>query len=81
MKIQTPITRTVMFTDAYICDICGKEAKYSSSGFELDGFLNIDFEGGYGSVFGDGNRITCDICQYCLYEIIGDYYKIGIKDD
>jgi len=32
--------------------------------------------GGYGSVFGDGVEVETVICQYCLHELIKDFYVI-----
>jgi hypothetical protein len=29
--------------------------------------------GGCASVFGDGNEVSCDLCQGCLKELIGDF--------
>ena len=55
-----------------VCDICQKEFE---SDMELQEFHYIDFIGGYGSVFGDGSCIRCDICQYCLKELIGKYIQ------
>lgn len=55
------------------CDKCGKEYEMKDDGWvEVQEFLNINFVGGYGSVFGDGNKIRCDICQYCLYDMISN---------
>ena len=63
----------------FFCDICGKEYKPDDH-FEIQEFLHIRRTGGYGSVFGDEERIECDICQHCLktfidgkYRIIGDF--------
>ena len=65
------------------CDICHKSfSKESLDGFsgydtfEAQEFHHVDFVGGYGSVFGDGNRIQCDICQYCLKKILGKSARV-----
>ena len=52
------------------CDICGKV--YDADDLEIQEFHHIDFCGGYGSVFGDGTQVNCDICQHCLHKMIGD---------
>lgn len=44
--------------------------------FETDEFHHIDFVGGTGSDFGDGSRVECDLCQYCLKEFIGDFCRV-----
>jgi hypothetical protein len=56
---------------AYTCDICGKKYIIDSDPFETQEFHLVDFVGGYGSVFGDMAKVECDICQHCLYEMIG----------
>ena len=36
---------------------------------EIQEFQNIDFLGGFGSVFGDGEHVEISICQHCLLKI------------
>jgi hypothetical protein len=55
-----------------ICDKCKKEISKKDN-LELQELHHIDFYAGYSSVFGDENRITCDLCQHCLYELISDF--------
>lgn len=60
------------------CDKCGKEYVFNddmSDIFEIQEFHSIVFTGGFGSVFGDGASIECDLCQRCLYEIIKGIYR------
>jgi len=56
-----------------ICDICKKEYDYKEDIMETQEFLHINFEAGYGSVFGDTNIVKADICQHCLKEKLGGY--------
>lgn len=56
------------------CDVCGKVYDVNDV-FEIQEFRHIRFYGGYGSVFGDGTKVSCDICQHCLYKMIGDFCK------
>lgn len=56
------------------CDVCKKEFEIENV-FEVQEFYHIRFTGGYGSVFGDGSEIECDICQHCLKETIGPYCR------
>ena len=58
--------------DKFICDRCKKEI---TDDFELQETYSIGFWGGYASVFGDENEIECDLCQHCLLELIGDFYR------
>lgn len=66
--------------DDIICDICGKKYNVLEDDFEAQEFHHINFIGGYDSVFGDGNQVTCDICQHCLKEILGKYLKTRERD-
>ena len=40
---------------------------------ELQEAYTIRFMGGFTSVFGDMNEVNCDLCQQCLYELIGEF--------
>lgn len=55
------------------CDICGKV--YDADDLEIQEFHHIDFCGGYGSAFGDGTQVNCDICQHCLHKMMGDFCR------
>jgi len=52
------------------CDRC---KKVFDDSMEVQEFLKIRFQGGYASIFGDETNISCDICQYCLKELIGNF--------
>jgi ribosomal protein S27E len=56
--------------ESITCDKCGNT--YGDE-MEAQEFLNIRFRGGYASVFGDETNVSCDICQYCLKELIGTF--------
>ena len=59
---------------AITCDRCKTE--YPVSDWEqCQEFHHIRFTGGYGSVFGDGTEVGCDLCQKCLYELIKSYMR------
>jgi len=60
---------------AKICDKCKKEF-CSDNWIECQEFHHISFRGGYGSVFGDGASVDCDLCQHCLMELIKSYCRI-----
>ena len=53
-----------------VCDRCGKSITPDDL-IEWQEKHLIRFAGGYGSVFGDGKHIECDLCQSCLQELIG----------
>lgn len=49
------------------CDRCKEELRGWIAQQEM---YTIAFRGGYGSIFGDGNRVSIDLCQECLHEIL-----------
>lgn len=59
--------------DKFICDKCGQE--YTSNNIDLQETYSINFIGGYSSVFGDGVKVSCDLCQYCLFDMIKNICK------
>jgi len=63
------------YIETVSCDVCGKKYENDSDDIELQEFHHIRRTGGYGSVFGDSVTIKCDICQHCLYNIIGNYIR------
>ncbi len=67
------------------CDVCGKTYLYDKDGnsddvFEIQEFVHINFTGGYGSTFGDGDEIALDMCQHCLKEKLGAYLRIDANE-
>jgi len=64
-----------------ICDRCGRVAKDTVEDIiEWQEFISIYIEGGYGSIFGDGNISTCDLCQHCVGELFGGYLRLRELD-
>ena len=61
------------------CDICGNtySTDVGQDVFEAQEFLQISFKGGYGSIFGDGSEVECEICQHCLKEKMGEFLRVG----
>ena len=74
MEIKETIEAKTETIIGYKCSRCGREV-YEFDIMEFQEFHHIDFVGGYGSVFGDGNRVRCDICQHCLKDIIVGFYE------
>lgn len=59
------------------CDICGKTYTQENNISDIEEFHYIHFTGGYGSKFGDGSNVRCDICDACLHELLKDkWYEI-----
>jgi len=48
---------------------------------EWQEWQSINFTGGYGSKFGDGQTIRIDLCQDCLFGFTKDFYEIEEWDD
>jgi len=57
--------------DKFICDRCKKEI--FDDDMELQEAYSIRLLGGYASVFGDGCKVDCDLCQHCLKDLIEDF--------
>ena len=36
----------------------------------------VDFTAGYGSIFGDGNRVQADLCQHCVRKVLGRWLRV-----
>jgi len=58
------------------CNVCGKTFDPEKDWEEIGEFTAIYFQGGYGSIFGDGSEVECDICQHCLAKVLGEYIRI-----
>lgn len=84
MKTYKTRTFEEKYTDTITCDICKKTYCYRKDEMninkddcmEIQEFHHIGFRGGYGSIFGDGNDVTCDICQHCLKSVLGKYLVV-----
>lgn len=72
MKRMGP--KTVEMVAAYVCDRCGREADADDP--EANEFISLDFTAGYYSIFGDGNKVSLDLCQYCLKDTFDALIRI-----
>ena len=66
-KLQTVVT-------GFACDRCSKHVDVDDLDHQ-EGH-HIDFVGGFSSVFGDGAKVECDLCQECLHELIKDFARV-----
>jgi hypothetical protein len=66
---EKPVVQKVV--EIIVCDICKKEFDAAKDIIDVQEFTHIRFTGGYGSVFGDGTEVACDVCQHCLEEKLG----------
>ena len=65
--------------EGVICDKCKKRIDEGDF-VGMQECYHIRFSGGYGSVFGDGANIACDLCQECLKELIGEFCRYESED-
>lgn len=72
-EIRT-IERVLHFTN---CDVCGK----GIYPYSLAEMVNISYIAGYGSVFGNRNRVELDICSNCLKEKLGEFIRVTIYEE
>ncbi len=59
---------------ACVCDCCKKRIE-SDDLYEFHEMHHIHIKSGYGSIFGDGKTVQCDLCQHCLKELIGEFAR------
>jgi len=73
MKIQKIITEPQFKITSKKCDCCNEE--YQKDDLAFDEFLDINFVGGYDSIFGDMTSVECDLCQNCIEKLLGPYLR------
>lgn len=57
-----------------ICDRCKFEC--TEGDWEWATFFHYETVAGYASIWGDSNKLSCDICENCFYEIFKDIMTI-----
>jgi hypothetical protein len=67
-------------TKVVVCDRCGKRMSEDEPYQGYNNRAQIRFRAGYASLFGDGNKIEGDLCDKCLYEVLGRYLRIVEAD-
>lgn len=68
--------RPQYFVKSLCCDKCGREAEVDALDCEFHEFTSLEYKAGYGSVFGDGNKVAVDLCQRCTQELLGKWLRI-----
>lgn len=62
---------------AKTCDCCKKTFDAEIDFIEFDNFSSVFVEEGYGSIFGDNNKLrTADFCQRCAKALFGKYLRV-----
>lgn len=71
-KSQTKIVDTPV---EITCDNnCGRTADFDS--LEAQEFIQIRHTCGYGSVIGDGSKVSLDLCDTCFKELFSGIYRL-----
>ena len=73
MEILKTEKRDVVMIEAYICDSC---KKHIDDVMEIQEMMIWRTVGGYNSVFGDGAKISMDLCQHCVKKHLGHLMTI-----
>ncbi|WP_272687627.1 hypothetical protein [Providencia sp. PROV149] len=60
------------------CDRCHLRAEKDE--LEFHEFMSIDKRVGFGSVFGDGNRLKLDLCQHCIKALLNQWLSVSEPD-
>lgn len=59
------------------CDRCHRVIS-SHDLYTLQEVLSLNISCGYGSkTWGDLHRVECDLCEQCLYDLIGDFARVS----
>jgi hypothetical protein len=78
MKIYHTVPSEEVELQKIICDCCKKEF---TDIFEIQEFISIEKDTGYGSIFGDDSLLLLDLCQHCVKKLLEPYIKIVYHDD
>jgi hypothetical protein len=58
--------------DTITCDCCKKTFHKDTDIWEYQEMMHWETRAGYGSnVFGDGDELSLDLCQYCVKDLLG----------
>lgn len=68
--------RSVAFVSQLCCDRCGAEARHDA-GDGFNNFLQVEFDGSWGSAIGDGTHVEIDLCHACLKELLGPWLRLS----
>ena len=70
--------RNVEEVVGFKCNKCKVTFNYDTQYAEVIEMVHINFEGGYGSVWGDGNKVDIVLCQRCGHELLKDVADITV---
>lgn len=82
--IQEEISTFRLVYKGFKCNKCGVE-HYNDDGpleiLEAQEVFHWSAVGGYGSAWGDENRVEITLCQKCAYELLHDYAIISVDEE
>lgn len=67
-------------TTEIICDRCAKCVTKDCAGTDWYEMQSIAFTGGFDSIFGDGNKVSIDLCPQCLKDTLGPWLHIAPQE-
>lgn len=74
--MRTKDVKPTFFVSKQRCDRCGAEATHDADeGF--NNFLQIEFDGSWGSSIGDGTHVEVDLCHSCLKQTLGPWLRLS----
>ena len=71
--------KVIQVISKLICDGCGEQATLED--YEFHEFISTNHKCGYGSIHGDGNQLSIDLCQQCFSDTCGDSLTIIDSSD
>jgi len=73
MEILKTEKRDIIVIEAYVCNSCKKRI---DDLIEMQEMMRWRTVCGYGSIFGDGVKLSMDLCQNCINKHLGDFITI-----
>lgn len=71
-NIQKHVDQVVGF----VCNNCQITHREDVDYTEIVEMVHINFVGGYGSVWGDGNTVDITLCQHCCHKLLGSIAEV-----
>ncbi|MFM0217800.1 hypothetical protein [Paraburkholderia caledonica] len=68
--------RIVQEAAACTCDRCRKGMTSDDHDSGWHERMSLSFRGGFDSIFGDGNKVSIDLCQQCVRDTLGAWLRI-----
>lgn len=66
-------TEKIVYVHSITCSKC--KIVVSDSDYDFSERIEIEGQGGYNSIIGDGRKYRLDLCESCFLELCGDYIE------